>query len=721
MPFQATPHAPAPSPQPRAGYASLFVLAAIGGACSEVGVRPISRLVVSPERVTFPATVVGSSREAVVQLESDSATLLAELATTPPFALGAARLLLHPLRAQQVVVRFSPQTPGSFEGIVTVEAGRERIAIALAGEGITPPPCAPRPCHAGAFDRTTGICQYTPLANGAPCADACLDSPACHAGECIGRARGCDDANTCTQDRCEPGVGCVHADRGASCPRPAGPCHAATCDPVSGCGVVNVVDGTRCGDFTCALAKVCRAGACVEETPAEGSECAPATPCRPAGTCRQSVCVQPPPTMMVPEWSYRSERSVWYSGMHDADGNMYWLEPDRGPSDPLTLASMTISGSPRYRVWIGNMADLSGGQRLPGRGHLLLSQEGLILHTYSPGRVQALQASTGRLVWTLDLQSLAGVVPPGEKDRISVGPIIEGREGMYFAIVNGDRRGTVVLPPTIPDRAWIIGFEGASGRLLWTLPMSQRFIDRATTDEAGNLFTTSWDGTVRLHSISPDGHERWSLPSAQVYVRGAFRDRVYLSGSRYPDGGLLRNTADGAEIGGWQLPNDDGSGWSPAPVFSNGVAYTLKYFCPDFNWCLLQVHLNAVSLHDGALIWTKVLEEERSSEEAVALPPHLVLTSRGTILVVTRRGSRYVHRPEQYLREIDLQGNEVYSCPLPAEGPYDAPLVLYRGRIIVGEGLSNATLRAFAVPGVDEATTGWTSSAGGPRRTGRAR
>jgi hypothetical protein len=70
-------------------------------------------------------------------------------------------------------------------------------------------PCTVDACGAG------GACTHAPLDGPAcPAADACHGAGACDDGACAaGAAIDCDDGAACTEDGCDPIVGCVHAAR----------------------------------------------------------------------------------------------------------------------------------------------------------------------------------------------------------------------------------------------------------------------------------------------------------------------------------------------------------------------------------------------------------------------------------------------------------------------------------------------------------------------------
>jgi hypothetical protein len=65
-----------------------------------------------------------------------------------------------------------------------------------------------------------GGCRYTQLANGTSCddGDLCNGVGRCQTGTCVTSAPlSCNDGNSCTDDWCEPALGCVSEDNTASC------------------------------------------------------------------------------------------------------------------------------------------------------------------------------------------------------------------------------------------------------------------------------------------------------------------------------------------------------------------------------------------------------------------------------------------------------------------------------------------------------------------------
>lgn len=129
----------------------------------------------------------------------------------------------------------------------------------------------------------------------------------------------CDDSNACTDDACQPTVGCVHTpnavacDDGNACTRgdvcsasvctggasvtcaATDLCHlAGACDPTTGaCSSPEAPDGTACDDGDlCTQADLCEGGQCTGDAPIA---CAPLDICHQPGVCDPSTgqCSQP--------------------------------------------------------------------------------------------------------------------------------------------------------------------------------------------------------------------------------------------------------------------------------------------------------------------------------------------------------------------------------------------------------------------------------------------
>ena len=105
-------------------------------------------------------------------------------------------------------------------------------------------------CNAGMCDPASGNCVAVPVLNGTPCddGDACSAGDQCTAGVCGGGPRDCDDGNTCTDDSCDSGLGCVYANNTDPCD------DGSVCTQGDVCGGGSCGGSDPCGDF----------GSCVE-------------------------------------------------------------------------------------------------------------------------------------------------------------------------------------------------------------------------------------------------------------------------------------------------------------------------------------------------------------------------------------------------------------------------------------------------------------------------
>lgn len=135
-----------------------------------------------------------------------------------------------------------------------------------------------------------GLNSWTPLVD-EPCEDGdpCTLEDHCVGAQCMGEPRICDDANPCTEDRCEgTGAGCVHEplSEGASC-EDGDPCttEASCTDNICGGGLpVDCEDGNPC------TASVCEAGVGCAHPAQDGLTCEDGDACTGGGVCAEGQC-----------------------------------------------------------------------------------------------------------------------------------------------------------------------------------------------------------------------------------------------------------------------------------------------------------------------------------------------------------------------------------------------------------------------------------------------
>ncbi len=147
-------------------------------------------------------------------------------------------------------------------------------------------------CTADSCDPVTG-CLHPAITGGCSDGNPCTSGDTCTNNVCAPTGiAACDDKDPCTTDVCDPTLGCYHtwAPDGTACsdnnvcttvdtcqnhncvgtaPKACpsnGNCQHATCDPVSGCGVTYLANGTVCGSYSCGVGSsctmTCNNGAC---------------------------------------------------------------------------------------------------------------------------------------------------------------------------------------------------------------------------------------------------------------------------------------------------------------------------------------------------------------------------------------------------------------------------------------------------------------------------
>jgi len=171
------------------------------------------------------------------------------------------------------------------------------------------------PCLQPACDPATGECGFAQDNEGFPCADEdlCTVADYCEKGECLGGVdANCNDGNPCTDDSCDPALGCVNTPNDDPC-EDGNPCTIGDqcqegecvhgpppvcddgdictddlCDPGVLGGCVSVYNLAECDDGdVCTLNDACFQGECVGEVPLDCNDFNPCTDdsCDPLSGC----------------------------------------------------------------------------------------------------------------------------------------------------------------------------------------------------------------------------------------------------------------------------------------------------------------------------------------------------------------------------------------------------------------------------------------------------
>ena len=147
-------------------------------------------------------------------------------------------------------------------------------------------PCGDgNPCTDDVCEPKQG-CKYPP--NSDPCSDGsqCTTGDKCQGGQCSGTgALPCNDNNPCTDDLCDPSVGCNHPANSGSCSdnnacTPTDKCSGGTC---VGLGWKECDDGEPCTDDSCVPSQ-----GCVNKDNSAG--CNDGDPCTVQDACGGGTC-----------------------------------------------------------------------------------------------------------------------------------------------------------------------------------------------------------------------------------------------------------------------------------------------------------------------------------------------------------------------------------------------------------------------------------------------
>jgi hypothetical protein len=708
-----------------------FALLAFGCDSNRVA-RSAGGLEVAATALELPLAFVGySSGASLAVFNSSRGRRVAALEVSAPFSLDADSLEVGGGASVELPVHFFPVAEGPAEGTLRLTVGDEVLVVALRGHAQLAPNCQPSvACRVSTFDPAQGTCVETVLPDDTSCqaSNACLEAARCVAGECLGTFRACDDGDRCTADACDPAKGCVHLDASASCPAPSDPCKAAFCDPASGCGQADVPDGTACGPADCSTAKVCLAGQCRQVAVPEGSTCAPETPCQAKGVCHAQVCARPAATQLALAWSYPvpDSRSLYFNGLADSAGNLYWAEC--APALGCDLVSATRDGFLRYRV------ALSAPSRSwvePAEPGLLVLVDDLVLSALSTTGVEARRASDGAHVWSANLSSL--MPAPFDFGQSQFGPVVDDGHGGLYVRGTGAASGGY---GGLPNSTALFALSAATGAVRWQSAGVTRLPSLAA-DEAGNAYATATfeadGGTFSgLVSFSPAGAERWRTDNSWYgYLLAVAGGKLMLTDS---SGGSLYGTATGDKV---VPPSGSTLAYGSDLLLGPSAAFVLgQQYCPMCAYPGVPVAprllLRRLDLVDASRRW----DAELSPVGGPMTVSEVTLAQNGDVLLALGPAP-FLLAPitaTSSFKAMTGDGAERFACALPGPGAfdfitYDGATALHAGRWVVAAQPHcftctrepAAELRAFEVPGYDLASSGWVARSGSNRRSGRPR
>ncbi|HYH98180.1 tenascin-X [Hyalangium sp.] len=695
--------------------------AVLGAGCHDdpqlVGAQ--GRLRLSVEAVAFPPTYVGVTREETVRVfNAGRAPLIVTWTQVDaPFTVEGLPERLNTGEVE-VRVRFAPSAPGPSSAALTgTAAGGGMVTLSLMGEGVAIPACpTPVACHGTGFDLATEKCVETQLPDGTVCdpGNACLVEATCTAGRCKGRERVCDDGNACTTDVCNPLDGC-QAVPAPPCPGD-GACKVGVCDPATGCGLARAPDGTFCGERRgCEVADVCVDGACTVQNLPDGFVCASATPCQAEGRCDGPVCARPPPTVLVPDWTFDADALAL--DLHDL---MIW------PDGTVTLAG--FFGRP--------LQDAAGDLPLQAtdtsRRCMLWNERLLCMDFPRQGQVSLLEKTTGLARWSFTLASARPDLEEKSNGTLFMARLAvmapDRLAALFEAYPAGQENSTLC-------RAYFLVVLDAKGGLVSSAHLTDPLLEECNhphpfglvSDVAGDLYVT-FSPTVNsgapllpgsptlVLAYSSDGVERWrrllSIPGGELgLVRGLLLPERASTALR---------TQDGAEVG-------------TLPVLGRAVA-TRQVVVPSPEGTTVNPdagvatssELKGYTVPELAPAWTYRLGEGQSfASKELRLAETYPGGSEGVETLVLGFMANGSKPTLVGVRAKD--GSEAFQCTL-AYTPRTVPqlfelgpesLVLMDGATTCGEcdppfAYSRARFQRFPLEGLRPAEAPWPGTFGGP-------
>lgn len=674
-----------------------------------------SEVRVTPEVLRWDRVFVGHPATRTLKLQNAGRIArTVELSAPTPFSVDTDQLELPAGGEREVSVQVLADHEGSLTGELTLTVENSSRAIPLLAETVAPPDCDDaKPCHQLAFDPVSGECVDTTLANGTECEAPCVVDGRCTDGECLGSAGTCDDGNACTQDACDPAQGsCVHFDASDACVAPAQACKVPYCDPVTGCGVTDAMDGTHCGPADCVSADICLSGVCKSVPVPEGATCASASPCQDAGVCHQQQCVRPAATELQPAWSYTPGplQNFFFPGVSDAFGNLYWVECGAR----CELVSFDRDGNERYRQLLHEQLEM--GSMI--RGGLVLVGSSVAVATRNT--VELFRATDGVPEWGHNLRT--ELIPNASATAyLQLGPILDiggGRIAVRAIRFDTDPGADPLYT------SWIVALSTTDGTTQWTWQASG-FVQGVVAEANGSLWLYEYpvisSSQTRMTHLSSIG-----IATPSPYMEAGEPLATY-DGRLVVYAGQLLSSVDGSLVSwlagtGGSISN---SRDAISPLLGNGFGYTVgrNWGRNAFDVVVPGSFVRRFNPKDGEEQWAIRLDQLGTpSNEWSPVNSQPVLLGDQSVLVAKGDFEGTVWQ----LVEVSPEGSAAFVCDLPmqGQGTYDGRVTLSNGRWTVvrqdNSGIVPSwTVMSFDVGDAAEALNGWTSLGGGPEGTGR--
>lgn len=342
-------------------------------------------------------------------------------------------------------------------------------------------------------------------------------------------------------------------------------------------------------------------------------------------------------------WPEGGPRVVWkraigegYAGMSVASGRLYTQDSNEKTEYVLALDSAT--GKEIWRVPIGDkLVDPMGNGP---RGTPTVDGK-TIYALGSLGRLAALQAADGKVLWTVELVQTFGAKRPTW--GYSGSPLIDG-DLLILEVGGTEKRG-------------IVAFEKATGKVRWAAKEGDPAYSTPVLMTIGGIrqYVTARRAGPELVSLLPDGTVHWTHPGPPtVIVSPLFipPDKVYISAG--DDGGatLIRVKTEGDKATTEEL-------WKTRGMknhFNNAVVLGDHIYGFD------NATFKCISVATGEQVWAQ-RGLGKGSLVATADGLLIVLSDRGKLLLVEAT-------PEGYKELASFQAMEgkAWTSPTLANG-----------------------------------------------------
>lgn len=248
------------------------------------------------------------------------------------------------------------------------------------------------------------------------------------------------------------------------------------------------------------------------------------------------------------QWAFATGAGIFSSPIVAADGTVYFGSADQN------FYALNPDGSKRWVVSTGEIIDSAG----------LLDDQGRVYFGSGDGKLRAVDAATGQVVWTFqaDQPTATGGFIDWFEGNVAIGPsgTLYVPNDNFFVYALDRNKATVDWKYRMPDQTWSLpAVDAASGEIFVGNNNLLPILGKNTYAIASDG-TTNWSvATLGTVAASPlytsdgkvivggfDGYSRaFAQADGTVLWQLATRDHIYASPAQLPDGTIVQPSADG--------------------------------------------------------------------------------------------------------------------------------------------------------------------------------